>query len=214
MLNRNFESMATYLTTRKANHGALLNVIKAELQNHNDVQAKAQSLADGILLMQAFSNTLRSDIIAKFENLLTDGVRRVFQKDYKITIEFQNMGNSVYADFMVTLPCGKRVNIVNGEGGGLKDFVGVLMRMLYIVLEPSKPARFICLDECFKAVDADRAPIAFRFIADLAKELDIQVLFITHSQAVKTLGDLTGIDVLEIVHNGTESVVRKLPNLN
>ena len=120
-----YENTRTEVIKRRANRDAVANVLAAEQANIQELKTKAQMLADGVTLMQTFSNSLRSDVVQKFEDLLTKGARHVFQEDYKITIEFSNTANAVYADFMVTLPDGKKVNIINGEGGGLKDFVGV-----------------------------------------------------------------------------------------
>lgn len=199
---KNFETANIELIKRKANRDALANVIAAKQEDITTLQKKAQMLGDGVVLMQTFSNSLQSDVISKFEELLTRGVRQVFQKDYKISIEFQTTGNSVYADFYVTLPDGKKINLANGEGGGLRDFVGILQRILYVVLEPSKPSKLLFLDENLKALDAERSPVAFKFIAELIKELGIQCLFITHSQAAKAMADVEGVNLVEVVNDG------------
>jgi ABC-type molybdenum transport system ATPase subunit/photorepair protein PhrA len=161
---------------------------------------KLDNVTKAMAVVQNFSGNIRTDVITKFEELLTSGVREVFGKDYKITIEFSSSANSYHADFMVTLPSGRKVNLATGEGGGLKDFIAVLQRMLYIMLEPNKPARILVMDENLKAVDVARADMAFRFIAGLAKELDIQVIMITHSSAAARASD--GMSVVEIVGDG------------
>ena len=200
-----YENTRTEVIKRRANRDAVANVLAAEQANIQELKTKAQMLADGVTLMQTFSNSLRSDVVQKFEDLLTKGARHVFQEDYKITIEFSNTANAVYADFMVTLPDGKKVNIINGEGGGLKDFVGVLQRMLYLILEPSVPSRILFIDESFKALDADRAPVAFKFVAELGRELGIQIIWITHADAAKAMADAEGTSILGVAKIDGES---------
>jgi uncharacterized protein YjgD (DUF1641 family) len=208
MLLKNFEDTKTSLIKRRANRDAVANVLASEQDNITRLKDKVQQLTDGITLMQTFSTTLRSDVVGKFEDLLTKGVREVFKKDYKITIEFTNQANAVYADFYVTLPDGKKINLANGEGGGLRDFVGILQRLLYIILEPTQPSRILFIDEGLKALDVERSPIAFKFIAELTHELGIQVIFITHSQAAKAMSGTEGTSVVEISNDGDQSVVK------
>jgi hypothetical protein len=166
-------------------------------------------LASSIAVVQNFSNNISTGIIDKFEELLTSGVREIFSKDYKIKIEFSTSGNSYHADFFVMLPDGKKINLAVGEGGGLRDFISVLQRILYIILEPSHPERILFLDESLKAMDAERSVAAFKFIAGLCKELDVQVVAITHSSAAKAMAETGAATVLEVSSDGSKSSIRE-----
>lgn len=210
---KTFEDTKTGLIRRRANRDAVANVLESERENIRELEAKVQQLGDAVTLMQTFSASLRTDIVQKFEDLLTKGVRQVFQKDYKITIEFTDSANSVYADFFVTLPDGKKVNLAN-EGGGLRDFVGILQRILYIILEPSVPSRILFLDENLKALDSERSPIAFKFISELAIELGIQMVFVTHSHAAKAMIDTEGVSLLEISNDGDQATAKIIGGVN
>ena len=207
---QNFEAVKTSLIKRRANRDAVANVIAAEDATLRELRDKVQMLTDGIALMQTFSGSLRSDVVKRFEDLLTTGVRQVWGKDYRIVIDFHNSGNSIGAEFYAILPNGKKVTLKNGEGGGLKDFVGVLQRILYLVLEPTHPTKIIFLDECLKAVDCNRAALAFKFIAQLAIELGVQLVFITHEQAAKAMSEVPGVSVVEITMVNDESQIKVL----
>lgn len=162
-----------------------------------DLNASQLSIADGILLVQRFSEGIQSGVVQKFEDLLTRGVRQIFNKQYTVSIEFSASGNTLHADFFMTLPDGKKVNLAKGEGGGMRDLVSVLQRILYIILEPSHPARIIFFDEQLKALDVGRTPSAFIFVKELCQELGIQVVFITHAaSAVELDGD--GVKVVSL----------------
>lgn len=161
---------------------------------------RLRRLSDCVAMTQKFSEGIQSGVVKKFEDLLTRGVREVFDKDYKISIEFSSPGNTLSADFFVTLPDGKVVNLAKGEGGGLRDLVAVLMRVLYLVLEPTHPAKMVILDESFKFVDVGRAPKAFAFLRDLCSELGVQLVIVSHHQAVKEL-DGQGVKIIEIGGN-------------
>lgn len=178
------------------------NMLKAELTAKRlrlDEATKAVTdLGDGIDVVQKFSEGLKTDVIQRFEDLLTRGMREIFQKNYTISIDFVSKGNGVSADFYVTLPDGKKVNLAKGEGGGLRDLVGVLQRILYLILEPSRPAKILFLDEDLSFLDSGRMPSAFRFLHGLTSELGIQVIWISHAEAVRSMEDSEGISIIRL----------------
>ena len=167
---------------RRGARDTVIGMVKAREVIVKELNTKQQTISDCIILIQRFSEGIQTGVVQRFESLLTSGIRQIFKKDYTVTIEFAVSGNTLNADFFITLPDGKKVNLSRGEGGGLRDLVAVLQRILYIVLEPSQPARVLFLDENLKALDVGRAPAAFAFIKDLCAQLDIQVIFVTHQQ--------------------------------
>lgn len=183
--------------TRRGARDSVLGMLSNNEAKVKDLNAKQQDISNGIVMVQKFSEGIQTGVVHRFEDLLTRGVRQIFNKEYTVSIEFSVSGNTLNADFFMTLPDGKKVNLAKGEGGGMRDLVAVLQRILYIVLEPTQPARILFMDECLKALDVGRAPIAFGFIKDLCRELDIQVVAITH-QAGATDTDGAGMKVIGI----------------
>jgi hypothetical protein len=149
----------------------------------------AQLAGDCVMLTQSFSGSIQTGVIKQFEDLLTRAIRQIFGRDYSIIIEFQNKGNSLWADFLVKLPSGRLVSISNGEGGGMKDLVGVLNRILYLVIDPTQPARIVFMDENMADMDEWRSPFSFQFLVRVMRELGIQCVWITHNESVSS-GDL------------------------
>ena len=190
-------SLSRENSTKIGARDTVIAMANAKVDEVKTLNAKQTSIADCILLIQKFSEGLQTGVVQRFEDLLTRGIRQIFNKDYTVSIEFAVSGNTLNADFFITLPDGKKVNLARGEGGGMRDMVAVLQRVLYIILEPSHPARILFLDENLKALDVGRAPGAFAFIKDLCAELDIQVLFVTHQQGAVD-ADQTGVKVIAI----------------
>ena len=202
------------LIRRKANLQSLKALIEGEENDVGTHTREVEDLANSIAVIQNFSNNIRMDVITKFEDLVTSGVREVFNKDYRVAIEFSNPGNSYHAEFYVYLPDGKKINLMAGEGGGLRDFISVLQRILYIILEPTKPSRVIFLDENLKHLDSVRAVAAFKFISGLAKELDVQIIMITHSAAALGLATAGSATVVEIGHDGQQVYAKRVEGNN
>jgi len=171
------------IVSRMAKRDMLRDLIKETEYERDTLAKRSQHLSDGVVLIQKFSEGIQSIVVKRFEDLLTKGVRQIFAKDYKIGIEFTTSSNTLNADFFATLPDGKIVNLAKGEGGGLRDLVAVLQRMLYLVLEPTRPAKFLFLDENLKYLDKGRAGPAFQFLSEVMEQLRIQTVWITHMAA-------------------------------
>lgn len=202
------------LLRKKAERDATSALLKQEKDTLESTTAGVSGLGNSIAVVQNFSSNMRTDVISRFEELITSGVRRVFNKDYKIKIEFSASGTSYHADFFVMLGDGKKVNLAVGEGGGLRDIISVLQRILYIVLEPTAPAKIVFLDENLKALDSERSVAAFTFISGLCKELGVQVVSITHAQAAKSMSETGIASVLEISNDNGEANVKPVGRMD
>jgi DNA repair exonuclease SbcCD ATPase subunit len=162
-----------------------------------EINEKISALTQSIDILQDFHLNLEIGIIKKFEELITKGIQEIFGKEYKFIIEFKNESFGTSADFYIKIPeSDKVINLASGEGGGIKDFISVLIRMLYLILEPSKPAKILFLDENLKHLDRERAIKALKFIKELAEKLNIQIVFITHLDVNDY--DIEGINIIKI----------------
>lgn len=204
-----FNKVQRDLTLKRGELNDLMRTRKKTEIDMSDAKESFTTISDGIVIVQQFSGQIQTGIIDKFEDLLNRGIRQIFGRDYTIDIEFQAKANSFWADFYVTLPNGKRINMQT-EGGGLKEVAAILMRILYIMLEPTQPAKFMILDESLASIDEWRAPDAIKFITFILTELGIQTIWITHNQSISS-GDVVipGMSVLQVSLNGDESVITK-----
>lgn len=157
------------------------------------LKAEATTISDAVLVTQAFAGQIQTGVIDKFEDLLNRGVRQIFERDYKIDIAFEAKANSFWADIYITLPGGNRIPM-STEGGGLKHFSALLSRILYIILDSTQPAKFLFLDESLAELDIWRSPAAYAFLTDVARELGIQIIFVTHNANVADGSNPLGFD--------------------
>lgn len=165
-------------------------------------------------MTQAFSGSIQTEVIKQFEDLLTRAIRQIFGRDYQIEIEFQTKGNSFWADFHVRLPSGRRVSLSNGEGGGLKDLAAVLNRILYLVLDPTQPARIVFMDENLANMDGWRSPYSFQLLVKIMHELKIQAIWISHNETIRSgeIG-LEGARVLRMSMEGDRTTCEVMPSV-
>jgi len=182
---------------RKAELGVLSGLLEKSEKSLGEASSRSQDLSDAVIFVQRFSEGLQSGVVQRFESLITPGVREIWGRDYTVRIDIVAKG-TISAEFIVVLPNGREVSMKNGEGGGLRDFVAVLQRILYLVLEPSQRAKMVFMDENMKMLDSVRSVTAFDFIIRLLKELDVQAVWITHSEAVKSIEQSAGFKIIDM----------------
>lgn len=194
------------VTVKRAELSVLQDDINVQTAAVSLAKEKAQHLSDSIIMTQSFSGSIQTGVIGKFEELLTRAVQEIFGRNYQVNIDLAAKGNSMWAEFHIVLPSGKKVSLTDGEGGGMKEVVAVLSRILYLVLDPTQPAKFMVLDENLGDLDEWRAPFAIPLITKIAKDLGIQIVFITHNKDLSA-GDMSlqGADVykFELVNDVT-----------
>lgn len=195
---------------RKTQSDMLEAQAKSKIAVAEAAQKEMAEIADSVALVQAFAGQIQTGIIERFEDLINRGIREIFKEDYKVQVVFEAKSNSFWADLYITLPGGNRVPM-SKQGGGMKHLAAVLSRILYIVLDPTQPAKFMLLDETMKDLDEWRYPEGFRFIMDVATQLGIQVVWTTHSPVVSSKQlDIPGAVVMRFdIHDG-KTVVKQL----
>lgn len=184
-LNSDLEEAIQLVARRMGEQKILQEQVIGLNKESKEAKAESQQLGDSIKLVQVFSGGIRTGVIDKFEELMTNAVREIYGRDYSITIEFEAKGGSFWADFFIILPSGKKVNLAK-EGGGLRDIVSVLARILYLMMDPSRPAKILVFDENLSNLDEWRSPDGIRLIFKVIKELGIQSIFITHKEAISS----------------------------
>ena len=130
-------------------------------------------------LFQAAITLMYSNLSTKLGDIITEGLTIVFpDSQYKFVIEFIERRNNVEADLYLEDSAGNRYNPMDDVGGGIVDFVGLLLRITYIILSPN--ANFLAADEPVKFIDRDRIPEAAAFIKKICEDFKFQLLIVSH----------------------------------
>lgn len=165
------ELLAEQRVARKAlaNFEQQLETEHAILEDIKEVQQLFQS---AVSLMYANLSTKLGDII-------TEGLTLVFpDSQYKFVVEFVERRNNVEADIYLEDSGGNRYDPLNDVGGGIVDFVGLMLRITYIIL--SQYDNFLAADEPLKFIDKGRIPEAAAFIRKICEDFKFQLLMVSH----------------------------------
>jgi len=149
---------------------------KNRLQKKKEELAELEKLQ---LLFQTAVKTLYSTLSTKLGDIVTEGLNIVFpETGYIFKIEFVEKRNTVEANIYLEDRDGYTYHPVKDVGGGIADFVSLLLRIAYIML--SKYDNILIADEPGKFIDRERISDAACFLDKILKELDFQIVMITH----------------------------------
>lgn len=177
--NKEISKIEEDIKAKKIYKEMLLRNIEDKKNNIKLKESDIEMISKSINVVQEFYSNLQTDVVFKFENLITEGIKEVFETECKFEIEFKKENNNISAEFYINIG-NKKIVLNDGEGGGIKDFISVLFRIIYLILDRNNKSRVIFLDENLKHLDKDRSHKALKFIYNLCKQLKIQVFFITH----------------------------------
>ncbi len=190
-------------------------VRQEEMQKQLDVLVKkCTSLEQQQNTLQTALNLLeQSNIISRktmkteIERLVTQGLRIIFERtDIEFSIDFTTKRNQTEAEFFITRGSNpdNRIagDILSTFGGGLVDIISISLRI--IIMQLMKVSGPLLLDEPGKFISAQYIENFGKFLVQISKTFDRQIIMITHNEKLATFAD----NILEVDQiNGISKVV-------
>jgi hypothetical protein len=114
-------------------------------------------------------------------------------RDIKTKIEFDLKGGRVGAN--VWLTNGENLEKIENRGGGIRDFVSVLLRVMFKKMSHPQLEGPIVLDESIKflhSIEKDRSYVtrAYKFLKEISESLGIQFILVTNNMDVQSSQDI------------------------
>ncbi len=166
----------TELSTERKLKETEITKLKAEV---DELDKTTDELRIILEILQTASKLLYSNLSVKLGAIITEGLSLVFpESDLSFNIEFVERRNQIEADMYLSDSDGNQYDAVNGVGGGITDFISLLLRITFIKL--SQYRDFIACDEPSKFISRDKIPEASIFLAKICKDLQFELLCVTH----------------------------------
>ncbi len=158
-------------------------VAKKNLKTFNANLDAEQAIIEDVegvqALFQSAVKLMYANLSSKLGDIITEGLVLVFpDSQYKFIVEFVERRNNVEADLFLEDADGERFHPLDAVGGGITDFVALLLRVTYILL--SKYDNALVADEPLKFIDRDRIPDAAKFVHKVCADFDFQLVCVTH----------------------------------
>lgn len=170
----------TLLAQRAANKLALAraraNAITAEAEL--DAAAEAQTI------VQAVAQTVQEEAHDRIAGVVTRCLTTVFEDPYEFKIKFERARGRTEAH-LTFVRDGHGVNPIDASGGGVVDVAAFALRLSCLMLSRPARRRVVVLDEPFKFVSADRRYAVRAMLEQLAGELGVQFIMVTHIEELQ-----------------------------
>jgi DNA repair exonuclease SbcCD ATPase subunit len=145
------------------------------------------------LLFEKASVIARKKIKDEIEVLVTRGLQSIFEDStVSFKVEFVSRRNQIEADFYLEWEdMGKRIkgNITDTFGGGVVDVISTILRL--VVLELTKISGPLFLDEPGKMISQQYIHNFGRFLVELSKIFNRQIILITHNEVLSEYAEKT-----------------------
>jgi hypothetical protein len=178
-LLRQTDQIEGCLNALKKRESELSSEIKS-VKNEIDILIKTSSVLKHLL------DLMVKDEMCKMANLITYGLKTIFddqnltfipeltKKNEKIHIELRTKKDNIEGDF-------------GSYGGSIAVIESFLLRLLCILKKNF--SRLILLDETFASVGEEYIGNTSRFICELSKKLDMDILLVTHQKEFQNNAD-------------------------
>jgi DNA repair exonuclease SbcCD ATPase subunit len=145
-----------------------------------DVAQKSQAL------IQDTAKETQNQLRFHLQDLVNTALESVFPGAYEFRLEFVPKRNSTEADIYL-LKDGERVDPMDSSGGGVVDIICFALRI--VAWSIGKSDNTIILDEPFKWLSVNLRPLAGDLLRLLSKELNLQLIFVTHDPELVSVCD-------------------------
>ena len=128
----------------------------------------------------------RIRICNTFNQLVTEALSHIFQKDINFQISLESYRNQPAINVMVT----EDSFVLDPQkscGGGMNDIIALIFKIIFVYLSGAQ--RTIILDESLKFLSTSYLQTASNFLAEICSRLQMQLILITHKEDLQLSAD-------------------------
>lgn len=162
----------------------LLESVSSAEANIETLRGELDDLGEVTEVLQQLVSLKREEIQKKVENLVTYGLRSIFEEDLTFKIVTGTRAKQTTMEMKVVHVVKGTVvetDILTAHGGGLIQVVALLLRIVVLLFARPSPTRVLILDESLAHLSREYLANAGELLKQLASRLGIQILMVTHS---------------------------------
>ena len=130
-------------------------------------------------IFQTATKMMYDSLSNQLGNIITEGLKIVFpESEYSFKVAFVERRNTIECDLSLIDSKGNEYDPMKSVGGGVADFISLLLRITYVMLSPHE--NIIIADEPAKFIDRDRINTATQFIKKVCDDFGLELVVITH----------------------------------
>lgn len=175
---------------RAAARDALKEQGKRFVAEANAAKVEAEEYEKACAVLSQYADARQASIQSALEGLVTRGLQAVFDEDLTFHVKTKTVGKRVDTEFVVrSMHDGQEIEtaIMDSRGGGVAAITGFLLQVILLILHNAP--RVLFLDETFAQVSAEFEPRLAAFMDELASDLGLQIVMVTHSSGFEDVSD-------------------------
>ncbi len=130
--------------------------------------------------LEHLSKALFGEVLDEIEANLSHGLREILGQERTLRSIREISRNRLNVNFFIESPEGME-DIMRGQGGSACNILSVGLRLIALSrLDPARHRPFLVLDEQDCWLKPELVPVFMKLVSRIAKELEVQVLVISH----------------------------------
>lgn len=151
-------------------------------------QEDHENLTRAQVIVQKVAQSTQKELEYHVSELGTLALDAVFPEPYKLHVDFVLRRNRTEAD--VSFSRGKtRIDPMTASGCGAVDIAAFGLRLSLWTLENPRSRNVVIFDEPFRFLSRDLQPRAGQLLKELSKRLKLQMIIVTHDDALIDAAD-------------------------
>lgn len=184
------QEQRSVLDQRIGRHRALVDQLEDFTSRAEGSENLAVVYDKACVLLNKFADERQDSVYGRLEELVTQGLTQIFQEDLRLVVRTKQVGKRADVEFKIVSKYGDyeiETDIMGARGGGVAAIAGFLMQVIVVLLTDAPKVLF--LDETFAQVSAEYEPRLAEFVSELADEMGMQFVIVTHSTAFEDVSD-------------------------
>lgn len=135
-------------------------------------------------IVQVLAETVQEEAHHRIAGVVSRCLVTVFDTPYEFNITFERARGRTEAR-LAFVRDGVTVSPMDAAGGGVVDVAAFALRLSCLMLSRPPKRRVVVMDEPFKFVSAEYRPAVRTMLEDLATELGVQFIMVTHIEELQ-----------------------------
>ncbi len=136
-------------------------------------------------IITTLAREVQQKVHQRISSVVSTCLEAVFDDPYEFKIEFEQKRGATVANLKFVRN-GRELSPMEASGGGAVDVAAFALRAACLVLHRPVLQRVLLLDEPFKFVSKEYQPAIRSMLEQLARDLKIQIIMVTHNEAYET----------------------------
>lgn len=164
-------------------------------------------LREGQAIVQSAAKVTQESLEVQLSNSVSALLSGVLDDPYTFKVDFIPKRNSMECNLLFEKSDGKEIRSLKpleGCGHGAADLASIGLKTSFNMLKDNC-RNTIIVDEPFRALSRERHPLAAKVLKEISEELNIQIIVVTHTEALAKEADR----VFVVKKEGNTSIVEE-----